>query len=405
MNKIYFIIIPLVLVCCLLGSNPKLQTKNPKMEENMVLLQDKIKKKKMPENPYENMMQGLKCQSCHAGDYPNKNDPMLRACLRNSMLATFHFSPEGPDEVVIDAMSENYNGVAFSHKIHAQMSDMSTGCSGCHHYNTSGRLLSCLECHDSKRSREDITVPDLKAAYHRQCLTCHKQWFHENGCSTMCHTRKTSNSTGSVQSPPSVKGKTHPPLKEPMKMVWETNSETGKIVTFFHNEHNKIFNISCETCHKQDNCLKCHENKKHDDYSGTVKIKKSFENHHKACIDCHKGSSCQKCHRDSEREPFNHVQSSGWVLKSYHSQLSCAKCHGSQTPYKKLDRNCTSCHKNFITGNFEHGKAGLVLSENHKGMECISCHTGSDFSKTPECKTCHDDKSYPAQSPGKRGRK
>lgn len=417
MKKLYFLIVPLVLVCCLFGSSPMLQTKNPTMEDKVVIsqgkitkmeeqvgfLQDMSAKNNRAKNPYENMMQGLKCQSCHEGDYPSKNDPLLRACLRNSMLATFHFSPEGPDEVVIDNMSENYMGVVFSHKIHSQMSEMTTGCSGCHHYNTTGRVLSCLECHEKDRSREDKTVPDLKSAYHRQCLTCHKQWNHENGCNTQCHLRRKSDNLAPVQQ--TVKGKTHPPLERPSKMIWETNSDVGKIVTFFHDEHNQLFKIKCATCHNQDNCIKCHEKKSHEQSNVPFKIKKSFEDHHRACIDCHKGSSCQKCHKENEMTPFNHAQSSGWSLKSYHSLLSCAICHGSQTPFKKLNRNCTSCHKNFTKGKFDHKVTGLTLSEVHKELDCKDCHLNSDFNKAPTCKNCHDDKTYPANSPGIKGKK
>jgi len=71
-------------------------------------------------------------------------------------------------------------------------------------------------------------------------------------------------------------------------------------------------------------------------------------------------------------------------------------------PYRKLNNNCTSCHKNFVLGKFEHRLIGLTLSENHKEIECNSCHTNGDFTKTPTCATCHDDKSYPSQLPGSR---
>lgn len=401
MKKIYFILLPFIFICCIIGSDSLLQTKKQNNLNNNVFLQNPNKRNDDLQNVYENLQQGLKCKSCHEGEFPSKNDPLLRACLRNSMLSNFHFSPDGPDVVVIDDMSENYTGVVFSHKIHAQMSEMSTGCSGCHHYNTTGRVLSCLECHENNRKREDVTVPDLKAAYHRQCLACHKQWNHDNGCNTQCHSRKVADNHNVTQQSSLIK-KSHPPLKEPSKMVWETNSDVGKIVTFFHNEHNQLFKIKCVTCHLQDNCIKCHEKKPHDQNSESVKIKKSFEDHHKACITCHKGNNCQKCHKESVSTQFNHAQSSGWALKPYHSKLTCAQCHGSQTSFKKLDRNCTSCHKNFLTGNFDHKNAGLILSENHKEIECKSCHTNSDFAKTPTCATCHDDKSYPSQLPGSR---
>jgi hypothetical protein len=196
--------------------------------------------------------------------------------------------------------------------------------------------------------------------------------------------------------------KKHPKVTEPTKMIWETNSAAGKIVTFFHNEHNQLFKINCNTCHKQENCTKCHDVNNPKDDKNPIGIKKSFEDHHKPCMNCHNENACEKCHKEKEMTPFNHSSSAGWTLKNYHSRLACEKCHGNSMPFKKLDNNCTSCHKNFAPGKFDHKLAGLTLSENHKEMECENCHLKNDFSKPPDCKTCHDDKSFPAQSPGKR---
>ena len=71
-------------------------------------------------------------------------------------------------------------------------------------------------------------------------------------------------------------------------------------------------------------------------------------------------------------------------------------------PYKKLDNNCTSCHKNFIDGKLDHKVIGLALSENHLELECNNCHKNGNFVQAPECSMCHDDKSYPAYLPGKK---
>jgi len=203
----------------------------------------------------------------------------------------------------------------------------------------------------------------------------------------------------------SLKNKEHPPLTEPTKMVFETNSDKGKIVTFFHNEHNKLFRINCSNCHNQDNCINCHDVNKQKNSVNPIIAKKSLEEHHKPCNSCHAGNSCTKCHRDSEMSPFNHGKSTGWALNSFHSKLECTNCHGNSTPIKKLDRNCTSCHKNFTKGKFDHKVAGLTLSEEHKELDCKDCHINSDFNKAPSCKNCHDDKTYPANSPGIKGKK
>ncbi|MGV8019052.1 MAG: cytochrome c3 family protein [Ignavibacteria bacterium] len=395
MKKIILIIVPFLLISLLIASGSLFGTKiQLPVEKEKTVRQDKKNSNTKIRMPEDHSKQGIKCTTCHEGEYPTKNDPMLRACLRESVLSEFNYVGEGPGEILIDGMSENYGGVRFSHKVHAQMSAMSTGCTGCHHYNTSVPILKCADCHNKDRMREDVSIPDLKAAFHRQCMNCHKQWSGENGCNTQCHVRK-----GESKPQKNEKLLSHPPLTEPGKMQWETNYEQGRIVTFFHDEHNKLFKIDCKTCHRQDNCVKCHDKTRQTE-SGS-KYKKSLSEHHKPCISCHNENNCQKCHRDSEISPFNHGKSAGWTLKSYHSKLACAKCHGNQMPYKKLDRNCTNCHKNFRTG-FNHRVTGLVLSDTHKDMDCKSCHANQDFSKPPVCSECHDDKSYPSSRPGKK---
>jgi hypothetical protein len=402
MKKLYFILLPLLLIIGVAASNLLSQGNIQRLKSDKETLQGKTQKINTSDIPSEHKNQSLNCKSCHESEYPTKNDPGLRNCPRKTMASDFPTSREGPNVVVINEMSENYSGVVFSHKIHSQMSEMSIGCTGCHHYNTTGPVLSCKECHEKKRTRDDVAVPDLMAAYHRQCMSCHKQWSHENGCGTQCHAIKGSENTAVKQQ--NISNKTHPVLTEPAKLTWETNYESGKIVTFFHNEHNKIFKINCKSCHSRDNCITCHDTRMKRDFSNPIRTQKSFEDHHKPCISCHEGNTCDKCHGEKEMAPFNHGKSAGWVLTSYHSRLDCAKCHGNNMPYKKLDKNCISCHKNFTPGNFDHTKTGIILTETHKELECNNCHPNNNFAQAPECKMCHDEKMSPSQLSLKKGK-
>ena len=400
MKKLLFILIPLILIVGIAGSTLLPQNLMQKLSTNKETLISKNQNNNNSQISSEHLNQKITCKTCHAKEYPTKNDLGLRICPRDNMITEFPSPEKGPEIVKIDEMSENYTGVIFSHRIHSKMSEMSIGCADCHHYNTSGPVLNCRECHEQNRDREDVSVPDLKAAFHRQCLTCHKEWSHDNGCSTQCHLRKELENQNISQQ--KIIGKTHPKLSEPNKLTWNTNSGAGKIVTFFHNEHIQIFKINCNTCHNQENCIICHDVNNKQDFNKSIEIKKSAEEHHKPCINCHYENNCQKCHRENEMTPFNHGKSSGWTLKNYHSRLACTKCHGNSMPFKKLDNNCTSCHKDFITGKFNHKLAGLTLSKNHADMECENCHLNKDFSKEPKCSVCHDDKSYPSQLPGNR---
>ena len=358
-----------------------------------------------PHNLSPELKKALNCKSCHSCEYPTPGNPCLLNCPRGNLVSVYHSPKEGPEVVLINEMSENYGGVVFSHRLHAEMSEMTSGCEVCHHYNTTGPILNCRGCHENKRMRENVAIPDLKAAYHRQCLTCHKQWSYENGCNTQCHLQKGSDiDARRKEAVEKIKGRSHPLLPEPTKMIWETNYEEGKIVTFFHDEHFQVFKIKCNSCHKNDNCIKCHEKKENVDFTKPVKIKKTFDDHHMPCVNCHDGNSCKKCHRTGEMTPFNHGKSTGWALSNFHSRLSCAQCHGNNMPYKPLDRNCTSCHKDFVKGSFNHSRAGLILSEIHLEAECENCHINKDFSNAPQCASCHDDKSFPKNLPGKRNR-
>jgi len=345
----------------------------------------------------------ISCKTCHTCDVPTKSDPCLVACPRERIVTVYQKPEDTPELITINQISDRYNPVYFSHKIHAQMSNMGGGCEGCHHFNTSGPILKCNSCHESTRKREDVSLPDLKGAYHRQCMDCHREWSHETGCNS-CHTpKKDLTATQKEQIKKKISGKDHPVILEPTKLVYETNSDKGKFVTFYHNDHTKKFGLSCTTCHKQESCTKCHDvNKSSNDKTKTVSTKKTFEDQHKNCISCHsKEENCSKCHNEKILEPFDHGKKTGWALNKFHINLSCVKCHGSKLPYKKVDNKCSSCHQDWNNENFKHSVTGLQLDEIHIEVSCEDCHAENNFTKKPSCDGCHEDFSFPKQKPGK----
>ncbi|MDI6766144.1 MAG: cytochrome c3 family protein [Bacteroidota bacterium] len=344
----------------------------------------------------------INCKTCHTCDVPTKDEPCLVVCPREKIATIYQKPEQTPELIVIDQLKDRYNPVYFSHKIHAQMSIMSGGCENCHHYNTSGPILKCNNCHQSSRQREDISIPDLKGAYHRQCMDCHREWSHETGCNT-CHSpindlKESEKNDFKKQ----LKGKDHPPVTEPTKIVYETNFEGGKLVTFYYDDHINNFKLKCNQCHARESCTRCHDvNHISSDKLILVKEKKSLEEHHKKCFNCHKENDCAKCHLDKQLEPFNHKQRTGWALNKPHSYLSCVSCHGSKQPYKKLDNQCVSCHKGWKKENFKHSVTGLRLDKIHSELSCEDCHTGKDYSVKPGCNGCHENYVYPNQKPGR----
>lgn len=344
-------------------------------------------------------LKNITCKTCHICDVPTKQDPCLLPCPREEMITVHQTAEEGPDIIKIDKLANKYQAVSFSHKVHAQMSEMSGGCANCHHYNTAGPILPCSDCHSIERKRKDISKPDLQAAYHRQCIDCHKEWSHSTDC-TSCHLEKglTKNLSSEVS-----KKRNHPEVIEPEKLIYETNYNKGKIVTFFHDEHTRLFGANCVSCHKNYNCTRCHDVNNAKTISSEIpeKITKSATEHHQPCFKCHADDKCSKCHLDKPMGPFNHKISTGWALNRFHEKLECTKCHGNTKKFIKPDKNCTSCHKNFVTGSFKHEKTGLKLDEIHSEFDCSDCHLEGDFNKKPSCENCHDEKSFPKDKPGK----
>ncbi len=346
----------------------------------------------------------LTCKTCHSCDVPTKQDPCLNACPRASMVTVYQPAGKTKNVVTLGEISKKYEPVIFQHRIHAEMAEMSGGCATCHHYNTSGPIQPCKNCHLQNRKRDDISKPDLEAAYHRQCITCHREWSHQNSC-VSCHALKNSvQSSSEMKRAKALEAKTHPKLVEPKKIVFETNDKDGKLVTFFHDEHINLFGAKCIDCHQQQNCSQCHDkgnaNMVNNPEGMPIKMQKSKAEHHKPCFTCHQNDNCSLCHKDKVVGSFNHEIRTGWALNRFHAKLSCTKCHGTSYKFTKLDNKCVSCHKDWKAGSFKHEITGLKLDKNHTDADCGDCHINKDFSKPPSCSNCHEDKSFPKDKPG-----
>lgn len=351
-------------------------------------------------NLSKHSLEQTNCKSCHSCEVPTKQNPCLNPCPREEMVTINQLPNQAPEIIKIDDIADKYLPVSFSHKIHAQMSEMGGGCGSCHHYNTSGPILECSSCHSAERKRDDLSRPDLQAAYHRQCINCHREWSGSTDCKS-CHLQKGAKTT----SDKNLAGKDHPKIVEPTKLVFETNYQKGKLVTFYHDQHVNLFGADCVSCHKQENCTKCHSTSKTINNQIAlakmpIKVSKSKEENHKQCFSCHENDECSSCHKDKEMTPFNHKISTGWALGKFHEKLECEKCHGSKGTFTKLSNSCVSCHKDFTAGSFNHAKTGLKLDEIHAELDCGDCHTDNNFSKAPDCSGCHDDKSFPKDKPG-----
>lgn len=145
------------------------------------------------------------CDLCHNGPLPEKLDrsssPMTLLADRE-LSALPDVSERFPEEIEIESLTDRYQPAKFPHrKIVAALDEVVRGnqlaehfhqttetlCTGCHHNNPPGDPVpACRSCHgDENYPQKDL--PDLTAAYHRQCIGCHQAIGHKaQGC-TDCH--------------------------------------------------------------------------------------------------------------------------------------------------------------------------------------------------------------------------
>ncbi len=331
-------------------------------------------------------MPQVDCTECHSCAVPTFNDPCLKTCPRTTMVHQTgqHNVNEAPDSMLIDDIADLYQPVHFNHKLHASMAQMGNDCATCHHYSPPGRIPPCKECHSPEADSRDLAKPNLKGAYHRQCLSCHREWSHDTKC-VVCHLPEASGAMAAgEQDPTDIMGIPHPVITVPNKKVYDTPYKSAPIVTFQHKEHVDLFGFRCVDCHAKENCGNCH------DIDEPLKGKKTQEEVHAVCNDCHKEDACGKCHDTKERPGFSHG-STGWPLNPYHTHLDCWACHPTGKRIAKLGKMCVNCHSGWNADNFEHAITGIKLDEIHTDLDCTDCHKDRKYEADPVCADCHDD--------------
>lgn len=354
--------------------------------------------------------QDVSCSACHTCEKPRPENLCLRGCLRatpeaiNKELSRKH----GPDVVILNELEDLYLPVPFDHKGHAKMAEMTRGCAVCHHYTPEGaRHPACKSCHEVSPIRADMQKPSLKAAYHRQCLNCHREWTGATACET-CHAPKAGRGSRSgsmkVPSKDDIMGRMHPPIPEPETKVYQTTYKhrPGTNVIFRHKEHIHRFGFKCAECHHEDSCSRCHEEGK-----SKAQQVKTLEEHHNPCAYCHdmiSSDGCDRCHWDPtkpEPGPFDHANT-GWPLGRYHVEKSCRLCHRA-VRFVKQDRDCNTCHGGWSAETFDHAVTGQVLDETHAEQDCAECHVDRKFDRPPSCTECHEEDDgivFPDKRPG-----
>lgn len=328
-------------------------------------------------------LRDLDCGQCHFCEAPTREEPCLIECPRHMGNFNSNQRPDdGPRVVIIDQLADLYEPVPFSHELHASMSEMIGGCENCHHYSEPGGAIpACRTCHDAEKGPVDLKKPSLKGAYHRQCMNCHMDWNHEKACN-FCHEEHHEGMVSVPLDTTDIVGVKHPLIEATESYFYETSYDKGPVVTFHHTDHVQQFGLACADCHRGDSCSSCHDKDK--PHASRVEDMTS-------CTACHEERGCAFCH-DYQRKPkFEHKTSTGWDLGKRHAKLECRACHGTPKVFSTPNRTCTSCHKGWLKGDFDHKVTGVVFNEDHEGLDCTDCHADGDFSVKPSCDGCHDD--------------
>jgi len=354
----------------------------------------------------------LDCGGCHTCEPATPENRCLRECPRSVAEVIAEAAHETlPEDVILlhafEWEDRSFMPVPFNHRLHADMAGMAGGCEVCHHHTAPGKLHpACKTCHKAayaRNARQEMRMPSLKGAYHRQCMGCHRDWSHNTKCS-LCHLPKGDRQEGDL---PAVKDLLHPadpaghrPIENPEHIHHKTDYEDGPHVMFRHREHVELYGYKCERCHLGESCAGCHEHaEKPKERLSVVK-----EETHGACFDCHAEDACERCHSEEPHAAprrFNH-DATGFSLKRYHDKLTCQACHTRLLFLRKLENDCTSCHKNWGPDTFDHAVTGQPLDETHAEIECEGCHTDGRFVHRPSCEECHDTEEvrYPVKRPG-----
>lgn len=162
--------------------------------------------------PENNGKSDASCTVCHIKPSEalseNAMDNLMAKELldRRSLTAPVFSKEEIPETIIIDRLSKRYKATEFPHgKIIRTLvngvndsrlamvfhNEQGLVCQGCHHNLPVTRKPSgCSTCHEAGPHKKLNAKPDLKAAYHIQCMECHDMMkVGKTGC-TDCHDKK-----------------------------------------------------------------------------------------------------------------------------------------------------------------------------------------------------------------------
>jgi hypothetical protein len=148
------------------------------------------------------------CVSCHMpkpGSATPQTEPKAMAAMlveaRKPVTATYA-DEDIPETVEIKGLSKQYEPAKLPHRkiVHTLVKnikdsklagyfhrDPGTVCQGCHHNSpVAKKPPACASCHGQPFDGRNLFKPGLQAAYHLQCMECHKDMGIEKPVATNC---------------------------------------------------------------------------------------------------------------------------------------------------------------------------------------------------------------------------
>ena len=118
-----------------------------------------------------------------------KTDPEIKVneipeIVEISVLANEYQASKFPHRKVVQKIMDGMKDNSMAAYFH---SDPNAVCSGCHHNSpASVNPPKCVSCHGKVADWQEGTKPDLKTAYHQQCIGCHSEMGIQKPVATAC---------------------------------------------------------------------------------------------------------------------------------------------------------------------------------------------------------------------------
>jgi hypothetical protein len=158
------------------------------------------------ESMTNDMTPGASCALCHMKPVAAtgvSDEVLAKRLLKTRKISSATYKDKDiPDKVIIKDLSDKYEPAELPHRaiIKTLLDNMKDNklaayfhaekgmiCQGCHHNSPIDKKPPrCGSCHGKPFNKDTPTRPGLKAAYHQQCMGCHKILNLEKPKATAC---------------------------------------------------------------------------------------------------------------------------------------------------------------------------------------------------------------------------